>query len=75
MKSRYWLYEKDGAHGSLMAKNYDFDELIKGCPEYYEVSAFWYYINKLWRGLTPRAVNGLVARVKLWWLERILHHR
>lgn len=72
MKNRYWLFEKDGARGSLMA-NYDVEYLIKDYPEYYEVSAFWYYANKLWRGLTPRAADGLIARVKSWWLAQIAH--
>lgn len=69
MKNRYWLFEKDGVRGSLMA-NCDVEYLIKDHPEHYEVSAFWYYANKFWPGLTPRAADGLITRVKSWWLAQ-----
>lgn len=70
MKNRYWLLNKDGAYGSLMA-NYDIEHIIKEYPEYYEVSAFWYYASKLWRLLAPHEVDRLIIRVKSWWLSKI----
>lgn len=70
---RYYLYEKESAHGSLYIKGYDGKDFVKDDPNFYEVSAFWYYAYKV-SGLTKRAVDGLIVRAKSWWLAQFARH-
>lgn len=61
-KTRFYLFQKKESHGSLKI-NFDLSNFLEENPEYYEVSALWYYVNKMWHKLNPRALRGFIERI------------